>query len=113
MMNELLDSTVTRDSPGPEMAGELKKHVIKENGGSGETESAHLTVLLIMCISSTFLFRATTEEDGTFLVPPRKLSPAFARQERCQRSLCPVFSCLSTRTHFSRAVQLGKQCPHL
>lgn len=43
-MNELLDCTVTRDSPGTEMTGELKKLVIKEDGGCGETEFAHSAV---------------------------------------------------------------------
>lgn len=58
-MNELLDSTVTRDSPGTEMAGKLKKLVIKEDGGSRDTEFAHFTVLLIMYISPAFLFSVT------------------------------------------------------
>lgn len=57
-MNELLNSTVTRDS-GTEMAGELKKLVIKEDGGCRDTEFAHFTVLLIMYISPAFLFSVT------------------------------------------------------
>lgn len=58
-MNELLNSTVTRDSLGTEMAGELKKLVIKEDGGCRDTEFAHFTVLLIMYISPAFLFSVT------------------------------------------------------
>lgn len=58
-MNESLNSTVTRDSPGTEMAGELKKLVIKEDGGSRDTEFARFTVLLIMYISPAFLFSVT------------------------------------------------------
>lgn len=46
------ESTVSRDSLGTEVAGELKKLLIKEVEGSGEIEFAYLTILLIMHISS-------------------------------------------------------------